>query len=207
MDLEEGTADGSKRLSEPFFLKKILIEKAGDTSDLTTLATSVHAVKIGSGFVLLNNIIMAALIVMDTLKFEKQASSSSYREVFVFWRRVKDCISTPLLIGLCDKSGLELPPCLMRLPTELKLKILELFLARILPTWLAFVQRCGIWWLQTMAWGKEVSGATYWRQRQHSRRVLRPDMGIHCPMTSPRISPFSLGMFGGDHMVFDVIYF
>ncbi|CAN7012651.1 unnamed protein product [Brassica rapa subsp. trilocularis] len=95
-------------------------------------------------------------LVMDTLKFEKQASSSSYREVFVFWRRVKDCISTPLLIGLCDKSGLELPPCLMRLPTELKLKILELFLARILPTWLAFVQRCGIWWLQTMAWGKEV---------------------------------------------------
>ncbi|KAF2577518.1 hypothetical protein F2Q70_00010577 [Brassica cretica] len=128
MDLEEGTADGSKRLSEPFFLKKILIEKAGDTSDLTTLATSVHAVMLGSGFVLLNSIIMAALIglafqmiellslslrnrfvvpgfdlVMDTLKFEKQASSSSYRE-----------------------SGLELPPCLMRLPTEPKLKILEL---------------------------------------------------------------------------------
>ncbi|CAF1706369.1 unnamed protein product [Brassica oleracea var. botrytis] len=48
-------------------------------------------------------------LVMDTLKFVKQASSSSYREVFVFWRM----------------SGLELPPCLMRLPRELKLKILE----------------------------------------------------------------------------------
>ncbi|KAL0788805.1 hypothetical protein Bca101_005051 [Brassica carinata] len=41
-------------------------------------------------------------LIMDTLKFVKQASSSSYRE-----------------------SGLELPPCLMRLPRELKLKILE----------------------------------------------------------------------------------
>ncbi|XP_016510153.1 F-box protein SKIP22-like [Nicotiana tabacum] len=48
------------------------------------------------------------------------------REVFQFWRNVKDGLVLPLLIDLCDKSGLELPPCFMRLPTDLKLKILEL---------------------------------------------------------------------------------
>lgn len=39
-------------------------------------------------------------LVMDTLKFVKQASSSSYREVFVFWRMVKDDISTPLVFAI-----------------------------------------------------------------------------------------------------------
>ncbi|KAM3357416.1 F-box protein SKIP22 [Capsicum galapagoense] len=47
------------------------------------------------------------------------------REVFVFWRNVKDGLVLPLLIDLCDKSGLVLPPCFTRLPTDLKLKILE----------------------------------------------------------------------------------
>ncbi|XP_021911223.1 F-box protein SKIP22-like, partial [Carica papaya] len=45
--------------------------------------------------------------------------------VFDFWRMVKDGIVLPLLIDLCDKAGLLLPACLMRLPTELKVKILE----------------------------------------------------------------------------------
>ncbi|KAG2293801.1 hypothetical protein Bca4012_005095 [Brassica carinata] len=53
-------------------------------------------------FVTLRFVVPVVDLVMDTLKFVKQASSSSYRE-----------------------SGLELPPCLMRLPRELKLKILE----------------------------------------------------------------------------------
>ncbi|MCD7451542.1 hypothetical protein HAX54_012528 [Datura stramonium] len=47
------------------------------------------------------------------------------REVFVFWRNVKDELVLPLLIDLCEKSGLVLPPCFTRLPTDLKLKILE----------------------------------------------------------------------------------
>ncbi|KAI3715957.1 hypothetical protein L6452_22952 [Arctium lappa] len=47
------------------------------------------------------------------------------KEVFEFWRKVKDGIALPLLIDLCEKTNLELPPCFMRLPTELKLKILE----------------------------------------------------------------------------------
>lgn len=186
LDLELDAA-GSKRLSVPFFLKKILLEKSGDTSELTTLALSIHAVMLESGFVLLNHgsdkfsfskellstslkytlpelitrnttesvtvrfqslgrvvVVYGILggssrmirvdkkrfvpvidLVMDTLKFEKQSSCSEYRELFTFWRMVKDGLVMPLLIGLCDESGLELPPCLMRLPTELKLKILE----------------------------------------------------------------------------------
>ncbi|CAN4089640.1 unnamed protein product [Withania somnifera] len=47
------------------------------------------------------------------------------KEVFVFWRNVKDGLVLPLLIDLCEKSNLVLPPCFTRLPTDLKLKILE----------------------------------------------------------------------------------
>ncbi|WOH04823.1 hypothetical protein DCAR_0624235 [Daucus carota subsp. sativus] len=46
------------------------------------------------------------------------------REVFAFWRTVKDKLALPLLIDLCEKAGLELPPCFSRLPTDLKLQIL-----------------------------------------------------------------------------------
>lgn len=47
------------------------------------------------------------------------------KQVFEFWRKIKDGISLPLLIDLCEKTGLKSPPCFMQLPTELKLKILE----------------------------------------------------------------------------------
>ncbi|EOA37583.1 hypothetical protein CARUB_v10011933mg [Capsella rubella] len=191
LDMELPAAE-SKRLSEPFFLRKILLEKSGDTSELTTLASSVHAVMLESGFVLFDSgsdkfsfsemLLTASLkytlpelikskdantiesvtvkfqnlgpwvvvygtvggssvrvhmnldkrrfvpvidLVMDTLKSDKEGSSSIYREVFMFWSSVKDGLVIPLLIGICDKAGLEPPPCLMRLPTELKLKILE----------------------------------------------------------------------------------
>ncbi|XP_019170271.1 PREDICTED: F-box protein SKIP22-like isoform X3 [Ipomoea nil] len=52
--------------------------------------------------------------------------TSPEKEVFEFWRTVKDGLALPLLIELCEKAGFGLPPCFMRLPTELKLKILEL---------------------------------------------------------------------------------
>ncbi|KAL8541630.1 hypothetical protein ACS0TY_002773 [Phlomoides rotata] len=52
--------------------------------------------------------------------------TSPEKEVFKFWRTVKDNLALPLLIDFCEEAGFELPPCLMRLPTELKLKILEL---------------------------------------------------------------------------------
>jgi F-box protein 7 len=46
-------------------------------------------------------------------------------EIFEFWKMVKDGLVLPLLIDLCEKTDLGLPPCFMRLPAELKLKILE----------------------------------------------------------------------------------
>ncbi|XP_062175965.1 F-box protein SKIP22-like [Alnus glutinosa] len=46
-------------------------------------------------------------------------------EIFEFWKMVKDGLVLPLLIDLCEKTGLGLPPCFMRLPADLKLKILE----------------------------------------------------------------------------------
>ncbi|KAG6775669.1 hypothetical protein POTOM_019158 [Populus tomentosa] len=48
------------------------------------------------------------------------------KEIFEFWKIVKDGLALPLLIDICEKAGLVLPSCLMRLPTELKLKIFEL---------------------------------------------------------------------------------
>ncbi|PWA47403.1 F-box domain, cyclin-like protein [Artemisia annua] len=42
-----------------------------------------------------------------------------------FWRKVKDGFVLPLSIDLCEKNGLELPSSFIKLPTELKLKILE----------------------------------------------------------------------------------
>ncbi|KAE8708411.1 pentatricopeptide repeat-containing family protein [Hibiscus syriacus] len=58
---------------------------------------------------------------------KKDGSINSYpeNEVFEFWRIVKDGLALPLLIDLCSETGLALPACLIRLPTELKLKILE----------------------------------------------------------------------------------
>ncbi|KAH6793409.1 hypothetical protein C2S52_003886 [Perilla frutescens var. hirtella] len=52
-------------------------------------------------------------------------STSPEKEVFKFWRVVKDNLALPLLIDFCEVAGLELPSCFMRLPPKLKLKILE----------------------------------------------------------------------------------
>ncbi|KAL7206324.1 hypothetical protein ACSBR2_019103 [Camellia fascicularis] len=47
------------------------------------------------------------------------------RKVFEFWKNVKDRLALPLLVDLCEKAGLASPPCFMRLPSDLKLKIFE----------------------------------------------------------------------------------
>ncbi|KAK4401780.1 F-box protein SKIP22 [Sesamum angolense] len=53
------------------------------------------------------------------------SGTSPEKEVFKFWRTVKDQLALPLLIDLSEEAGLEPPPCFMRLPTDLKLYILE----------------------------------------------------------------------------------
>ncbi|KAH0885808.1 hypothetical protein HID58_061904 [Brassica napus] len=261
--------DKPKRLSVPFFLKKVLLEKSGDESGLTTLATSVHAVMLESGFMLLNNrgffdkftfskdlltvslrytlpelitktrveyvtvtfqslsntvVVYGSLggrggmvqrvslnknkfvsvidLVVDTLKFEKQASCSSYRDVFTFWKMVKDGLSIPLLTCLCEKYGLELPPCLMQLPTELKMKILELVpgdsvakMACVCAEMRCLASDDGLWKHKcleeanhlvvnrsSVSWKAEF--AAFWKQRQK----VRSDMEIsRRSVTSPGI--------------------
>ncbi|KAJ0967711.1 hypothetical protein J5N97_024628 [Dioscorea zingiberensis] len=53
-------------------------------------------------------------------------SEMEEKEVFKFWKVVKDGLTLPLLIDVCDKNGLPPPPCLACLPTDLKIRILEL---------------------------------------------------------------------------------
>ncbi|XP_057736001.1 F-box protein SKIP22-like [Arachis stenosperma] len=57
--------------------------------------------------------------------FDDDAVVDQQSEIFELWKMVKDRLALPLLIDLCDKAGLDPPPCFMRLPTELKIMILE----------------------------------------------------------------------------------
>ncbi|KAL4319385.1 hypothetical protein GQ457_18G015700 [Hibiscus cannabinus] len=202
----------SARLSEPYFLRKVLGEELGDSGSIHKLVTiAVHAVLLESGFVafdpvsgmqtdgfnlpdefsspfticyslpellradynnssgfnLTDHVVLKFLILgqfiqvygslvkgsvlhklsLDERRFaptlnlvwancdknvaksdKKDVSFDSYpeNEVFEFWKIVKDGLALPLLIDLCYKTDLPLPACLIRLPTELKLKILEL---------------------------------------------------------------------------------
>ncbi|KAL0422508.1 UNVERIFIED_CONTAM: F-box protein SKIP22 [Sesamum latifolium] len=73
------------------------------------------------------NVVWANCGITDNIR-QKDGSisgTSPEKEVFKFWRTVKDQLALPLLIDLREEAGLELPPCFMRLPTDLKLKILE----------------------------------------------------------------------------------
>ncbi|XP_073277357.1 F-box protein SKIP22-like [Primulina huaijiensis] len=74
------------------------------------------------------NVVWANCGVTESLKgFGGGVSTTSpEKELFKFWRDVKDNLALPLLIGLCEKTGVELPPCFIRLPTDLKMEIMEL---------------------------------------------------------------------------------
>jgi F-box protein 7 len=79
----------------------------------------------GSGLyrVCLNeNRFVPAISLVDSISEENGCPES---EIFEFWKTVKDGLVLPLLIDLCEKTGLCPPPCFMRLPADLKLKILE----------------------------------------------------------------------------------
>lgn len=88
----------------------------------------VHRVQLNEGeLVPFLNVVWANCegdAVMETATGQ-DGESSPEKEVFKFWRNVKDNLALPLLIDFCEEAGLVLPPCFMRLPTELKLKILE----------------------------------------------------------------------------------
>ncbi|KAL4313167.1 hypothetical protein GQ457_01G000140 [Hibiscus cannabinus] len=57
-------------------------------------------------------------------KKRPNSSKNDWSMNFSLRRIVKDGLALPLLIDLCSKTHLALPACFVRLPTELKLKIL-----------------------------------------------------------------------------------
>ncbi|KAG0488902.1 hypothetical protein HPP92_007713 [Vanilla planifolia] len=70
---------------------------------------------------------------LDSSKLSPLLASSTYElsgreeeEMYQFWRIVKDALCMPLLVDICLKNGLPLPPCFSLLPTDIKVKILEL---------------------------------------------------------------------------------
>ncbi|KAL3570609.1 hypothetical protein D5086_027858 [Populus alba] len=157
MDIDTGSADvGGKRFSEPYFTRKLLRKEMGDDGySYKFLDIAVHAVFIESGFGGINsisgtqvdefrlpeeqaskNLVMSLCYTLPELldgkndgMNENDRSSMLYleNENFELWKIVKDGLFLPLLIDLCKKVGLFLPPCLMRLPTELKQKFVEEF--------------------------------------------------------------------------------
>ncbi|CAI9104466.1 OLC1v1003142C1 [Oldenlandia corymbosa var. corymbosa] len=63
----------------------------------------------------------------DKIRTDKGSMRSPEEQVIEFWRAVKDNLALPFLTDLCEEFGLDpLVPCFMMLPTDVKLKILEL---------------------------------------------------------------------------------
>ncbi|KAL9321873.1 hypothetical protein ACSQ67_009926 [Phaseolus vulgaris] len=132
--------------SEAFFVRRVPKEALGnDLNDLKLLVLTFHRVVVEYGFVRIDKEPGTArkFEVSDTGAFcdclwglsddsgwrlhhvclDKGESKGS--DVFEMLKMVKDRVALPLLIDLCEKSGLDLPPCFMELVMELKLLILE----------------------------------------------------------------------------------
>lgn len=146
--------------------------------------------------------------------------SSSEREVFEFWKIVKDNLALPLLVDLCEKAGFPSPPCLMRLPADLKLRILELlpgtdiakmglvcseffYLSSNNDLWKQkFVEEFGV--LTESQGGGNVwkqKFASFWQNRRKTKRHLSELPLMPYPLGRTR-SPFRFGfpgIVGGDY--------
>ncbi|KAF8377676.1 hypothetical protein HHK36_031060 [Tetracentron sinense] len=126
---------------------------------------------------------------------EKDGSSKSFheRKVFEFWKIVKDGLALPLLIDLCEKTGLAPPPCLMRLPTELKIRVLELLpgvdMAKVgcVCSELRYLSSNDDLWKQKFAEefglsdAKKIQGGSHWKERftaSWENRKKRKRMGF-----------------------------
>lgn len=90
-------------------------------------ASAVHSVRLKEDeLVSFLNIAWANCGLRDDITSKDGISlTSPATELFNFWKMVKDELALHLLIDLCERAGLELPPCFMRLPPDVNLKILE----------------------------------------------------------------------------------
>ncbi|XP_031276166.1 F-box protein SKIP22-like [Pistacia vera] len=153
---------------------------------------------------------------------DESKNSCPEMEVFEFWKMVKDGLALPLLIDLCEKTGLSLPACLMRLPTELKIKILEClpgvdiakmgcvcseirYLASNNDLWeKKFVEEFGDQPYAPGICSWKGRFACYWDSNKKKQRVIPPWYpSVARPFHIPFIrDPYPLGippMIGGDH--------
>uniref|UniRef100_A0A0E0CXJ4 BHLH domain-containing protein n=1 Tax=Oryza meridionalis TaxID=40149 RepID=A0A0E0CXJ4_9ORYZ len=64
---------------------------------------------------------LAPLLYLDS----DEVSTAEEREIHELWRVLKDEMCLPLMISLCQLNNLSLPPCLMTLPGDVKVKVLE----------------------------------------------------------------------------------
>lgn len=68
----------------------------------------------------------ASKFVPSIVAYMNSMSEEDEKVIFELWRSVKDKLSLALLMDMCYKNGLPPPPCFICLPTELKIRILEL---------------------------------------------------------------------------------
>ncbi|ONK72952.1 uncharacterized protein A4U43_C04F25290 [Asparagus officinalis] len=159
-----------------------------------------------------------------------RVSREEEKEVFQFWKTVKDGLCLPLLIDICQKNGLPLPPCFARLPTELIFRVLELLpgvdIARFGCTGSEMrylTSNESLWkmkFMQEFGQGKEseIASLSSWKAKFKRCWVNKRDGGkagralmdyIHFPRISmPRYPPFAPQGFpvvGGDYDRFPAI--
>lgn len=162
------------------------------------------------------NVVWANCGSTSTSSSSSSSSSSSTitrpgDEVFKFWRAVKDKLALPLLIDLCEKAGLNLPPCFARLPTEIKLKVFELLPGRDIAkaacvcSELRYLTASDDLWKKKFRenfgirpefeghW-KEMFGK-YWSLRRE--RMVTSNVGLVRSVFSPRLFPPPV--IGGNH--------
>jgi len=149
-----------------------------------------------------------------------------FSNVFELWQQVKDNLSLPLLTCMCEKAGLQPPASLLRLPTELKIKVLENLPAVVLATiccvcselkFLAASEE--IWktrFKEEFGWpdANRAPGGRGWKaafarelarrrrreeERREAERQLRNEAFPTLLMRPPPITPFFPGVLGGDY--------
>ncbi|XP_050211001.1 F-box protein SKIP22-like [Mercurialis annua] len=147
-------------------------------------------------------------------KSDRDYESDSYNEniVFELWKTVKDQLALPLLIDLCEKTGLDLPPCLMFLPADIKLKILEYVpgvdVAKVTCVCKEMQYLCSnndLWkkrYEEEFRCEPRQPPTTHWKKKFVSawERMKRGSLSytmLHPPFMAPQ--PFGGGIAGGDY--------
>ncbi|XP_058069694.1 F-box protein SKIP22-like [Magnolia sinica] len=141
--------------------------------------------------------------------------------VFEFWKIVKDGLSLPLLISLCDKTGLPPPPCFTILPVDIKIRILDFLLGIDIARAACVYSELRYLALNDDLWRKKLGeefgeihtkglNAGHWKEnfkvcwqrRKGQMMPLWQDRRLYFPTRRPDPVPFGapgFPIFGGDY--------